>query len=348
MKLPIDIRDIMNTGTRFREDREKQVRLAVFVDIDAPDDLVDAVRLALLPQTGTAMLHVEVCSPGEALLIDPGADAVIALTGPGATLERSLSSAREKFVPTVVLALRETTLEVSHRLSQPVLDTITAENPADAVHALGRWLAERVNGKRLALASNFTFMRRAVAEESVKATAFQNGVIGFVAIIPGADMPIMTANQAKMILQIAAAYGQPLGAERIKELAVVVGGGFTFRAIASQLLDFVPGFGWAIKAGVAYSGTLAMGYAAVEYFEEGGDMTGVMERVKSARDKAVKTARERVRRGLPAEEPIPAHGYVVVEGGTPAPMTPEPQLPAVEPAPPVADAGGTTRGTAAP
>ena len=39
-----------------------------------------------------------------------------------------------------------------------------------------------------------------------------------VVFIPGADMPIMTLNQAKMLLQIAAAYGQPLSAERIKEL----------------------------------------------------------------------------------------------------------------------------------
>jgi uncharacterized protein (DUF697 family) len=172
-----------------------------------------------------------------------------------------------------------------------------------------------VSGKRLALAANFTFIRRAVAEESIKSTAFQNGVIGFVVVIPGADMPLMTANQAKMILQIAAAYGQPLGPERIKELAVVVGGGFTLRAVARQLLVVVPGFGWALKAAIGYSGTLAMGYAALEYFEEGGEFSGVMERVKAARDQAIAAARERMGRGLPAEEPIAAHGYVVVDEG---------------------------------
>ena len=76
MKLPIDIRDVMSSGTKLREERERQIRIAVFVDIEAPEALVEAVRLALLPQTGTAMLHVEVCAPGEALLIDPAADAV--------------------------------------------------------------------------------------------------------------------------------------------------------------------------------------------------------------------------------------------------------------------------------
>lgn len=315
MKLPIDIRDMMSSGSKLREDRERPIRIAVFVDVDAPDELVEAIREALHPQTSGAMLHIEVCSPGEALLVDPGADAVVALAGPGETLSRSLAGARDKFVPTAVLALGEPTLHVSQRLSHPVLDTLAGDSAEAVVRSLGTWLADRLGKKRLALAHNFEFVRRAVAEEAIKATAFQNGVIGFVAVIPGSDMPLMTANQAKMILQIAAAYGQPLGAERIKELAVVVGGGFTFRLIAEQLLDFIPGFGWAVKAGVAYSGTLAMGYAALEYFEQGGEFSGVLQRVKDARDKAVETARGRVRRGLPAEEPVATHGYVVIEGG---------------------------------
>jgi uncharacterized protein (DUF697 family) len=318
MKLPLDIRDLMNSGNKLREDRERPVRIAVFVDVEAPEALVEAVRLALHPQTGHAMLHIEVCQPGEALLIDPGADAVVALAGSGDTLKRSLALAREKFVPTAALALDAVTLDVSHRLDQPLLDTIVAEQPDQVVPALGRWLAERVNAKRLALATNFAFMRKAVAEESVKATAFQNGVIGFVAIIPGSDMPLMTANQAKMILQIAAAYGEPLGAERIKELAVVVGGGFTFRAIAQQLLDFIPGFGWGIKAGVAYTGTIAMGYSAIEYFEEGGDVRGVAERVKQARDKAMAAAKRAIGRGEEPREVIGAHGYVMASGPAPA------------------------------
>ncbi len=52
-------------------------------------------------------------------------------------------------------------------------------------------------------------------------TAAQNAGVGLVVVIPGADMPVMTANQAKMVLEIAAAYGQPLTVERIKELAAI-------------------------------------------------------------------------------------------------------------------------------
>jgi uncharacterized protein (DUF697 family) len=331
MRLPIDIRDIMSSGTKLREDRERQVRIAVFVDVEAPDALVEAVRDALHPQTSGAMLHVEAVGPGEALIIDPTTDAVIALAGPGTTLDRSIAGSRDKFVPTVLLALGETATAASRRLGQPMLDTIAGDDVETIVPALGKWLVDRINGKRFALAHNFEFIRRAAAEESIRATSFQNGVIGFVAIVPGADMPLMTANQAKMLLQIAAVYGQPLGAERIKELAIIVGGGFTMRAVARQLLDFIPGFGWAVKAAIGYSGTMAMGYAALEYFEEGGDFSGVAEKVKEARDKAVEAARERIGMGLPAEEPIQAHAYVVVDEEPPAPREPLSLVPAETP-----------------
>ncbi|NTU71646.1 MAG: DUF697 domain-containing protein [Coriobacteriia bacterium] len=337
MRLPIDPRDIMSSGAKISEEREREVRVAVFVDVEAPDELVEAIREALRPQTSRARLHVEACAPGETLIIDDAADAVIAITGPGTTLATSIAASREKFVPTVVLALGEHADIASRRLAHPILDTIADNAVDDITVRLGAWLADRVSSKRLALASNFSLVRRAVAMEAVKATSFQNGVIGAVAIIPGADLPIMTANQAKMVLQIAAAYGVPLGAERIKELAAVVGGAFTMRAIARQFLDFIPGIGWAIKGAVGYSGTLAMGYAAIEYFEGGADLSGLGEKLKEARDKAVDAAvrtKGRITGGPESEEPIPAHAYVVVEG-EPAPSAPVAALPEVTPAPAV-------------
>lgn len=314
MRLPIDPRDIMKSGERIAEEREQLLRIAVFVDVEAPDALVDIVQEALRPQTSRARLHVEACAPGESLIIDDAADAVVAITGPGDTLKRSLAASREKFVPTVLLSLGEHADVVSRRVGHPILDTIAERDIDEITPKLGAWLADRVTKKRLALAANFELVRKAVAVESVKATSFQNGVIGAVMIIPGADLPIMTANQAKMVLQIAAAYGVPLGTERIKEIAAVVGGAFTLRAIARQFLDFVPGVGWAIKGAIGYTGTLAMGYAAIEYFEGGADLSGLGDKLREARDKAVETAaktRDRLTGAPDDEGPIPAHAYVV-------------------------------------
>lgn len=306
MGMPLDIRDLLKSGSHLREEREQHVRIAVFIDAEAPDEIVGALKSALQPQMSTARLHVEALVPGDVLLVDDTADAVIAVTGPSNTLQSSLAAARDRFVPVAVIALGEPRDLVARRLSHPVLDTIAEDLAEDAIKSLGRWLTDRAGSKRLALAANFAFVRRAVAEESVKATAFQNGVIGGVAILPGADMPLMTANQAKMVLQIAAAYGEPLGAERIKELAAVVGGAYAFRTVARQAATLIPGFGWALKAGIGYSGTLAMGYATIDFFEHGGDVRGLPERLRQARDKALESARHRSRR----REPIVANAWV--------------------------------------
>jgi uncharacterized protein (DUF697 family) len=342
MKLPVDVGDLMRSRTRLTEDREQPVRIAVFVDVESPDSLVEAVREAFRPMTSGARIHVEACAPGETLIIDPTADAVVALVGLGTTLQPSLASAREKFVPTIVLVLDQGADEVSRRLAHPLLDTIAGTEPAAVVHSLGRWLADRLSGKRLAMATNFEFMRRAVAEEAIKATSFQNGVVGLVMVIPGADMPVMTANQAKMVLQIAAAYGQTLGAERIKELAVVLGGGFAFRAVARQMLAFIPGFGWAVKAGIGYSGTMAMGYAALEHFEAGGEMGALAAKVVSARDRAIKAAQARKGMRGTADEILPASGYVVVSETPRASLPQEAALPPAESTtvPPAQDGAG--------
>ncbi len=301
----------MASGSTLAEERTRPVRIAVFVDVDAPDTLVEAIREALRPQTGSARLHVEVVGPGDTLLVDPATDAVVALCGAGASLLESLRRARDVGVPTAVLALGQATDDVSRRFEHPLLDTFAAAEPEELIPRLGAWFVDRLGGKRIALAANFAFMRKAVAAESIKSTAFQNGVIGGVVIIPGADMPLMTANQAKMVMQIAAAYGEPLGAERVRELAAVLGGAFVLRTVARQALAFVPGFGWAVKAAIGYSGTLAMGYAAVEYFESGADLSGLAGKLRDVRDRAVETARAKRLTGAREDAPIPAHAYVI-------------------------------------
>ena len=57
-----------------------------------------------------------------------------------------------------------------------------------------------------------------------------------------------------------------------------------FRTIARQAVGLVPALGWAIKAGMGYAGTVAIGNTAIEYFENGGDMAGLASVVGKARD----------------------------------------------------------------
>jgi uncharacterized protein (DUF697 family) len=128
----------------------------------------------------------------------------------------------------------------------------------------------------VALAKGHPPLRRAVCEEIVRNNARQNAVIGALPI-PGADMPVMTANQARMVLNIAAAYGEELSMERAKELLGVLAAGFGLRALSRQAVKLIPVGGWAASAIIAYAGTVAMGRSSILYFERGGQRVGEKE-----------------------------------------------------------------------
>ncbi|HEB13285.1 MAG TPA: DUF697 domain-containing protein, partial [Actinobacteria bacterium] len=124
-----------------------------------------------------------------------------------------------------------------------------------------------VENKRIPLAAQVEGFRYLVSKQIIDEIAGQNGIIGVASFLPASDLPVLTANQIRMVLMIAAAYGANLSAKRAKELLFVVGGGFTLRAAARQLLGFVPIAGWAVKGVVAYTGTRAIGSLAAKYFD---------------------------------------------------------------------------------
>ncbi|HEY7003091.1 MAG TPA: hypothetical protein VH281_02320 [Gaiellaceae bacterium] len=120
------------------------------------------------------------------------------------------------------------------------------------------------------LAARLPVLRPAVVETIVKRFSRQNGILGVAVFVPGADFPVLTLNQLRMVFRMAAAYGEEIDRERIPEILAVIGAGLGFRTIAREALGLVPGLGWAIKGGVAYVGTKALGKAASAYFEQGG------------------------------------------------------------------------------
>ena len=128
----------------------------------------------------------------------------------------------------------------------------------------------------VALAKGYPPFRRAACEEIIRHNARQNAVVGALPI-PGADMPVMTANQARMVLNIAAAYGEELSVERARELLGVLAAGFGLRALGRQAVKLVPLGGWAAAGVIGYAGTIAMGRATILYFERGGQRVGERE-----------------------------------------------------------------------
>ena len=182
--------------------------------------------------------------------------------------EAALKRARRARVPIVAVA----TGPVSDDVSIPfVLATDVIRLGAGQgfpVEVIARVIAGRLGEDAAPLAARVPVLRRAVAERLVASFARKNGIVGAAVFVPGADLPILTLNEIRLLLRLEQAYGleiDPRG--RLPEIAVTMGVGFGLRALTRELLDLVPFAGWALKGAMAYAGTRALGEAAMRRLE---------------------------------------------------------------------------------
>jgi uncharacterized protein (DUF697 family) len=151
-----------------------------------------------------------------------------------------------------------------------VLATAVVHVPAGQgfpIEEIAEAIARRLGEDATALAARLPVLRPAVCDALIKSFSRRNGLIAAAFFIPGVDMPLLTLNQIRLVLRLALAYGEELDGKRAYELVGVVGIGFLLRSVARELVDVLPVGGWAIKGAVAYTGTMAVGEAAVRYFE---------------------------------------------------------------------------------
>jgi uncharacterized protein (DUF697 family) len=125
-------------------------------------------------------------------------------------------------------------------------------------------IAARLGEAGAPLAGRLPVLRAAVCDRIVSSLARKNGIVGAAVFVPGADLPVLALNQVRMLLLLDQAFGLELDPRRrLPEVVATVGAGLGLRAVARELLDLVPVAGWAVKGGVAYAGTRALGEAAV-------------------------------------------------------------------------------------
>jgi uncharacterized protein (DUF697 family) len=139
------------------------------------------------------------------------------------------------------------------------------------VEEIAAVVARRLGEDATSLAARLPVLRKPVCNALITSFSRKNGIIGAAVFIPGVDMPVLTINQVRLVIRIGLAHGVVVDTSRLGEIAAIVGAGFGFRAVARQLLDVIPVAGWAVKGGVAYTGTRAIGEAAVKYFEKVSD-----------------------------------------------------------------------------
>jgi len=91
--------------------------------------------------------------------------------------------------------------------------------------------------------------------------------------IPLIDIPILLGTQIRLVLRIAALYGEPLNTaaarEHARELVVTMIGGLSLRYLAEQAAKAVPFGGDFVAGAIAGAGTWSIGEVALEYYESG-------------------------------------------------------------------------------
>ncbi len=266
--IPIkELKNVLDYGKSSSEARKEPVAVDIVVDANAPAQLIDAVKRALVPEQPEGRVSVQALEGSQATAPAPDVALVIA-GGKVSEVARIAKAYSTLGAPVAILAESSVDAPPMGALSSgsAPISLIIVTDEENLLDKLGHWIVDS-SSKDLAFAANFPFVRPAKVDALIGACAVENAAVGAVGLIPGADMPIMTANQAKLALDIAAVYGHDLDKARIADLAGVVGAGLGYRAVARQALSFVPVFGWALKAGMGYAGTKVTGEALRKRFE---------------------------------------------------------------------------------
>jgi uncharacterized protein (DUF697 family) len=180
--------------------------------------------------------------------------------------EQALKAARRERVPILVVAAGR---EAPARVPFVPATAVVRVEPGSGfpVDEIGRALMRLVGEKGSSLARHLPRLRRPFCNALIAAFARKSAIVGAVVFVPGADLPVLTINQLRMVLRICAAYGLEVDAQRAPEIVATIAAGLGFRTVAREVLGAIPIAGWAIKGAIAYTGTRAVGEAAVRYCE---------------------------------------------------------------------------------
>ena len=178
--------------------------------------------------------------------------------------EQELRAAKRANVPVVVVQTGAEVFDVPYVLATDVV--MCSPGSGFPVDAIARAVAERLGEAGTGLAAKLPVLRAPLSQVLIEKFSRQNGIIGAAFFVPGADFAMLTLNQVRLVLRLAAAHGVEIDQQRLPEVLATIGAAFGFRAVARQLLGAVPVAGWLVKGGVAYAGTRALGEAAHRYF----------------------------------------------------------------------------------
>lgn len=289
IKLPINVRKVADTFKEVREEADREVRLTIIGRERVGKSLIGAWLLfqnpALSKETLKSIALVNIDSKKNnivnALTEAVGASLALYVIDASRGIYKKdslLFNGLQRLNIPILVVLNKADLvrdgqdlrqEVAQFFAVPIghVVLVSAKSGEGILSELVPKIVDLHKGSDLALAKKFPALREAVARKIIRKTAYQNCFIGAMVFLPAADTPLLTLNQVRMVMKLASLWGEDIGFERAKEILVILGSGLLFRTLARNLVSFIPVLGWGVKGGIAYGGTVAVGKAAVKYFE---------------------------------------------------------------------------------
>lgn len=162
--------------------------------------------------------------------------------------------------------------EIAVMLGIPGVIPVSAKTGMNIAEEL---LPEIINASpdaALVIGRELPAFRRAAAQRIIRNATFVSLAAG-IEPIPFIDIPILLGTQIRLVLRIAALYGENMNTTEAtkyaRELIATMAGGLGLRYLAEQAAKAVPFGGDFVAGAIAGAATWSIGQVALEYFENG-------------------------------------------------------------------------------
>jgi len=280
------MKTLAKAGEIFESESSADLTVEVLVDTSASSNLVALCHKVLEVRPGTAELTI-LGFDAEMPVLNKDASLIIVVAGASPCLKRVMEIAHWSELHCVVLAEDAPALvaavpeEDALEIARAIIE-VDVDEPQEVLERnLARWCISRLRKQRLALGVAFPFMRQPIASDLTRQTAIENAVIASVFFLPGADLPVLTLNQCKLLYQIAVINEVPLSRARLADLAAVIGSAFGHRGLARLLSRKLSPIKWVVRGATAFGATMALGHLAFQLYSRGG---GLVELAKGELD----------------------------------------------------------------
>lgn len=258
------LKDYFDVSKNMQKLKDIDVRFVLFTSQDAPLFVVDALKAAFEPETGSGKLYIEMLTASSVEKAVAQTDVCIIVNGKDMALELTVAKRwQEAGVPVYFIGQSSENVEIAE-IILPELSCSLAQTQLQVKRDLARFMVNVLSqDKAISAAFCFSFLRRALVLSLSQKMAVTNAAIGAVDVIPGADFPAMVLSESTLLAQVGALYGQEQTELRVLDFVGVLVWALASRSTTKYLEKYLPLPKSITRGGLAFASSYALGYVVL-------------------------------------------------------------------------------------